>query len=108
MPNFAWEAYLAEAGITDIDGLVVLMLDYMRALDGIIVDTSMEDWKIFLKWAVLNQNASLLNEEIDLQNFDFYSRTLNGIEERLPRWKRAAAKLRRPLSPRSSSWQIKP
>ena len=91
MPNFAWDAYLAEAGITDIDGLVVLMLDYMRALDGIIVDTSMDDWKTYLKWAVLNQNASLLNEELDLQNFEFYSKTLNGIEERLPRWKRAAA-----------------
>ena len=91
MPNFAWDAYLAESGIADIDGLVVMMLDYMRALDGIIVDTSMEDWKTFLKWAVLNQNASLLNEEMDLQNFEFYSRKLNGIEERLPRWKRAAA-----------------
>ena len=91
MPNFAWNAYLTEAGITDIDGLVVLMLDYMRALDDIIVDTSMDDWKTFLKWAVLNQNASLLNEELDLQNFEFYAKTLNGVEERLPRWKRAAA-----------------
>ena len=62
MPNFAWDAYLTESGIADIDGLVVMMLDYMRALDGIIVDTSMEDWKTFLKWAVLNQNASLLND----------------------------------------------
>jgi putative endopeptidase len=90
MPNFDWDVYLNETGITEIDGLVVLNLDYMRALDGIIINTSIDDWKIFLKWAVLNNNAHLLNEEMDQQNFDFYSKTLRGIEEMLPRWKRAA------------------
>lgn len=90
MPNFNWDVYLTETGIADIDGLVVLNLDYMRALDNIITDTSIDDWKIFLKWAVLNNNAHLLNEEIDQQNFDFYSKTLRGVEEMRPRWKRAA------------------
>jgi len=90
MPKFDWDVYLTETGLTELDGLVVLNLDYMRALDEIIVDTSMDDWKVFLKWAVLNNNAHLLNEEMDQQNFEFYSKTLRGIEEMLPRWKRAA------------------
>jgi putative endopeptidase len=90
MPNFAWDAYLAEAGIGEIDGLVVRQLDHMRALDGIITDTDMVDWKTYLKWHVLNGNAHLLTEELDIQNFAFNSTTLNGIEERLPRWKRAS------------------
>ena len=89
MPEFAWDAYLAEAGIDDIDGLVVMMLDYMKALDNIIVDTSLDDWKTYLTWAALNSNAHLLTEELDVQNFEFYSRKLRGIEEMLPRWKRA-------------------
>ena len=89
MPNFAWDAYLAEAGIDHIDGLVVTQLDHMRAVDGIIGDTSIEDWKTYLTWSVLNANAHLLNEVIDQQNFEFYSKTLRGIEEQLPRWKRA-------------------
>ena len=91
MPEFDWDAYLAEAGIADIDGLVVMMLDYMKALDGIIVDTSIDDWKTYLKWAVLNDSASLLSEEIDNQNFAFYSNKLNGVERQLPRWKRAVS-----------------
>jgi putative endopeptidase len=89
MPNFAWDAYLAEAGIDDIDGLVVMQLDYMRALDSIITETSMVDWKTYLTWHVLTDNAHLLTEELDQENFAFYATTLNGIEERLPRWKRA-------------------
>jgi len=88
MPNFAWDAYLNEAGIADINGLVVMQRDYLKALDGIIQDTSMEDWKTYLKWQVLNTAAGLLNEELDQQNFEFYSKTLRGIEEQLPLWRR--------------------
>jgi len=89
MPNFGWNDYLQAAAISDIDGLVVMQLDYMRALDGIIQDTGMDVWKTYLKWAVLNANASLLSAAIDEQNFDFYSKTLQGIEQQLPPWKRA-------------------
>jgi len=89
MPDFAWDAYLSTAAISGIDGLVVTQLDHMRALNDIIRDTSMDDWKTYLEWKVLDANASLLNEELDLQNFEFYSKTLRGVEEPLPRWKRA-------------------
>ncbi len=91
MPDFGWDTYLHEAGISAIDGLVVMQLDYMRALDGIIKDTSLADWKTYLKWAVLNADASLLNEAMDQQNFEFYSKTLLGIQQQLPPWKRAVA-----------------
>jgi putative endopeptidase len=91
MPDFAWDSYLSTAAIDDIDGLVVTQLDYMRALNDIMRDTSMDDWKTYLTWKVLNANAHLLNEELDQQNFEFYSKTLRGIEQPLPRWKRAVA-----------------
>ena len=97
MPEFAWDAYLDAALISDIDGLVVLQLDYMKALDGIITDTSMDDWKTYLDWKVLSANASLLNEDLDQQNFEFYSKTLRGIEQQLPSWKRAVATVNRNL-----------
>ncbi len=88
MPGFAWQAYLKTAGVQDIDGLVVSQLDYMRALDGILETTSMQDWKTFLRWKVLDSYASYLSEEIDSQNFEFFSKKLQGIEAPLPLWKR--------------------
>ena len=88
MPNFNWDAYLTEAGIPDIDGLVVMQLDYVRALDGIVTDTNLQTWKTYLKWAVLNASATLLTEELDKQNFEFYSKTLQGTEQPLPLWRR--------------------
>ena len=63
MPSFNWEGFLKEAGVAEIDVLVVSMIDHMRALDLIIAETSLEDWKIWLKWTVLNSTAGWLNEE---------------------------------------------
>ena len=97
MPNFAWGAYLDAAVISDIDGLVVTQLDYMKALDGIIEDTDMDTWKTFLTWKVLNDAAGYLTEELDQQNFEFYSKTLRGVEQQLPMWKRAVANVNQNL-----------
>ena len=91
MPDFAWDEYLSTAGVDGIDGLVVTQLDYMRALNDIIKDTSIDDWKTYLTWKVLTANASLLDEELDQENFEFYSKTLRGIEQQLPQWKRAVS-----------------
>jgi putative endopeptidase len=91
MPDFSWDSYLDTAGISAIDGLVVMMNDYMRSLDDIITDTSMDDWKTFLTWKVLNASATVLNEDLDQESFDFYSKTLRGVEQPLPRWKRAVS-----------------
>ena len=89
MPNFDWDAYLAEAGVADIDGIVVTQLEHMKALDPIIKETSLDDWKVFLKWSVLNAAANSLDENLGQQNFEFYSKTLRGIEAQLPMWRRA-------------------
>jgi putative endopeptidase len=88
MPNFNWDAYLTEAGIPDIDGIVVTQLDYIKALDGIITGTGLDTWKTYLKWAALNASAGVLTEELDQQNFEFYSKTLQGTEQPLPLWRR--------------------
>ena len=91
MPDFAWDEFLSSAAVSDIDGLVVTQLDYMRALNNILTATDIETWKTYLCWKVLNTNAALLNEAMDQQNFNFYSKTLRGIEQQLPDWKRAVA-----------------
>ena len=91
MPDFDWDNYLSTAAISGIDGLVVTQVDYMRALNDIIKDTSIDDWKTYLTWKVLSGNANLLSEELDQENFEFYSKTLRGVEQQLPRWKRAVA-----------------
>ena len=89
MPQFNWDGYWAELGVTELDGLIIIMTDYMKALDGIVQDTDVDTWKTYLDWVALNTAASNLNEALDKQNFEFYSKTLTGTEEQQESWRRA-------------------
>ena len=91
MPNFNWSAYLEEAGIKDEKNLGVLMLDYTKALDKIITSTDLDVWKTYLKWGILNENASRLSKGINDQNFNFYSKELRGTPEQRPLWRRGVS-----------------
>ena len=89
MPNFNWDGYLAETKTNDIDGIIVVMTDYLKALDGIIQDTDLATWKTYFKWVALNSTAGRLSADIDKQNFAFYGTTMSGTEEQEPMWRRA-------------------
>ena len=91
MPNFSWDAYLGEAGLSNQEKLGVLMLDYTKALDQIITSTDLDTWKTYLKWGAIDANASRLNEAIDNANFAFYSTELRGIPEQQPQWRRGVS-----------------
>ncbi len=89
MPDFSWDKYLETAGIDNIDGLVIMQIDYTKALNEIIKETSVDVWKTYLHWKVLTANAIYLTEAIDNEQFNFNSKILRGVEQPLPRWKRA-------------------
>ena len=89
MPNFNWDGYIAELALQDVGTIVLFNTDYMKALDGIIVDTDLDTWKTYLTWTELNQAASRLTRELDQQNFEFYGKTMAGTEEQQEDWRRA-------------------
>ncbi len=88
MPNFNWAGYLEEAGLQNVGSVVLFMTDYLTALDKIIVETDLDTWKTYLTWVALNNSASRLTTALDDQNFNFYSKTLSGVEEQRPMWRR--------------------
>ncbi|MBT8284418.1 MAG: M13 family metallopeptidase [Flavobacteriaceae bacterium] len=91
MPQFNWTAFLGEAGLDKQDKLGVLMLDYTKALDNIITSTDLDTWKTYLKWSIVDAYASRLNEEMDKQNWEFYSKELRGTKEQRPLWRRGVS-----------------
>ncbi len=88
MPKFNWDGYLEAAGVSEVPAIVVTQLDYQRALDEIIHGTDLDTWKTWLTWSALNSNANRLTTALSDQDFDFYQRTLRGVEEQLPMWRR--------------------
>ena len=89
MPGFNWEGYIAKAELQDVDALVIFMTDYLTSLDAIIADTDLDTWKTYLTWRALDQQASTLTRELDIQNFEFFGKTLSGTEEQRADWRRA-------------------
>ena len=93
MPQMNWDDYFAEFGVPELESLIVYGRDngYFGALDQIIHDTDLDAWKAYLKWRVLRSSATHLTAALDDQNFDFYGRTLAGIEKQQEPWRRATA-----------------
>jgi endothelin-converting enzyme (EC 3.4.24.71). Metallo peptidase. MEROPS family M13 len=57
----------------------------------IINSLPLKDQIAYLQWKLIDASASFLSDEIYAQNFDFYSKTINGVKAMKPRWKRAVA-----------------
>lgn len=91
MPNLDWDGYFDASGLAalGLKGLGFFETDYMRALDGIIVDTDLDTWKTYLYWSALNTAAARLTTALDDQNFEFYGKTLSGTTEQRASWRRA-------------------
>jgi putative endopeptidase len=89
MPDFNWQGFIDEAGIAEIDGLVLMMTSYFEEVDAIIAETPIDTWKTYLRWLVLNTRANALNDMLDRQHFEFYGKLLLGTEEQRAPWRRA-------------------
>ncbi|RZL11805.1 MAG: hypothetical protein EOO89_20180 [Pedobacter sp.] len=92
MPDFDWTAMFKEAGINH-DSLVVTQVDFTKALNGIIKNTPIESWKTYLTWHAITNSSNSLTTALDNENFNFYSKTLNGVKEQQPRWRRGVDKV---------------
>lgn len=89
MPDFNWTAMLKSAGVEKEKNLVVTQVEYTKSLNNIIKSTPIDTWKTYLKWGLINRSASGLTTAIDNQNFEFYAKTLYGVEKQQEDWKRA-------------------
>lgn len=92
LPMFNWDKYLSNIGVAT-DTIIVSDLNYIKQLSLLLELNEIEDWKIYLKWGVLNGAASMLTEEMELANFNFYSTQLRGVQEQKPREERAVSSI---------------
>lgn len=89
LPDFDWTALLTEAGVAKEDSLVVCQVAFTKDLNTILKTTSLDTWKTYLKWGVVHGSATSLTTALDKENFDFFAKTLYGVTEQRPQWRRA-------------------
>ena len=86
-PNIKWNNLFKIMKVATVDSIIVGQPEFFVNLDKMTKTYSVNDWKTYLKWDLLNNYASYLSSDIEKQNFKFYSTILDGITQQNPRWK---------------------
>ena len=87
-PDVDWAVALNAAGLKDVQKVVVgettAITDGAKLWETAPLDT----WKKYLAFHITSDSANALPKAFDEANFNFYSKTLRGIEQQRDRWKR--------------------
>lgn len=87
-PHMDWAAYFKYKQLpADVD-LNVDEPKFMQEVDRQMQQTPLPDWKIYLKWHLLNSVANSLSTPFVEEEFAFNGKYLAGVTEMKPRWKR--------------------
>ena len=85
-PAIDWNAYFVDARLPE-NGVNVQEPKFLQEVDRQLRETSLADWKTYLKWQVLDSAAPSLSAAFVEESFNFHGRYLNGAKEMKPRWK---------------------
>jgi len=87
-PSIDWDAYFKATNAPPSDHYIVSSPDFFRALEKLLNQHSLDQWKTYLRWQVVHRSAPYMTKAMVDENFDFVARTLEGAEEQQPRWRR--------------------
>lgn len=90
-PGLQWNRFFAAAQLGDIEAVIVNQPTYVTALAKMQAQVPVAQWQQYLKFHLISSNAGNLSKAFVDENFDFYGKTLSGVEEQRTREKRAMA-----------------
>jgi putative endopeptidase len=87
-PAFDWATYLAELGLSELRTFNVTEPAFYSALNRLWLETPLADLKAYLRWHAASAASPYLSSAFVSEQFGFYRRTLRGVPQLEPRWKR--------------------
>ena len=87
-PEAQWQEYFTTLGLTNPGDINVRQTDFIKEAAKMLQDESLNDWKNYLSWNIINGAASYLSKDFEKADFDFYGTVMSGQKEQMPRWKR--------------------
>ena len=88
VPAMNWEVMADKLNLTDIDSIIIAQPEFFAQVNKSLQSVTVDDWKTYLRWNLINNYAEHLNSAFDEQNFQFYGKVLSGVTEQRLRWKR--------------------
>jgi putative endopeptidase len=87
-PGFDWKTYLAGIGEPKLANFNVTEPAFFKEMSRQLRANDLASIQTYLRWHVAHNLAPALSSNFDNEHFDFFSKTLRGIEQQPPRWKR--------------------
>jgi putative endopeptidase len=87
-PDWNWSDYFKKIELVDPGEINVHQPEFFKAANNVFRSTSLDDWKAYLRWQLINATAPDLSKDFVDEDFDFKERVLRGTQQIKPRWKR--------------------
>ncbi|MFP4548707.1 MAG: M13 family metallopeptidase [Fidelibacterota bacterium] len=89
-PQYNWQQFFTTVGMENPGTVNVFPNKFFNEVSAMISEVPVDDWKLYLKWELVNSSANYLSEDFVSQDFEFYNKFLNGQAEMSPRWKQVS------------------
>ncbi len=87
-PDWKWADYFKAINLAAPGDINVGQPDFFKAANQVFTSTSIDDWKIYLRWQLIHAAAAELSSEFVNEDFKFFGNALTGAKQLKPRWKR--------------------
>ncbi|MBS0479184.1 MAG: M13 family metallopeptidase [Proteobacteria bacterium] len=87
-PEVDWALMLRTAGLDSSPTVLMANNTALTETGKILAATPLQTWKDYLAFHFISDHAQFLPKAFDDAQFDFYSKTLSGVEVKRDRWKR--------------------
>ncbi len=87
-PNFNWQAYFVALKAPQFEIVNAAPPAFFKELNAQLASASLDDWKSYLRFHLVNGYAEYLPSAFVNEDFAFYRKYLRGAQELEPRWKR--------------------
>jgi putative endopeptidase len=90
-PGLDWNAYFQSAGLAEQQDFIVWQPSAVIGISGLVRDESIDLWKDYLRFHLLEHYASALPKAVAAEHFAFYGTLMSGAQQMPDRSKEAVA-----------------
>jgi putative endopeptidase len=87
-PDIDWKFISDKMEIKKLNEVIIGQPEFYRQLNSAVSKFTIDQWKAYLKWALINSMADRLSSAFNDENFHFKGTVMSGVKEQRPRWKR--------------------
>lgn len=92
-PDFSWTKYVRALGLTGVRKINIAQPKFIKEVGSMLKNVPVKDWKVYLRWHLINSMAPFLSKKFVDEHFHFYGTVLTGAKELQPRWKRVLQRI---------------